>query len=271
MQSFKWYFIATFVAVFSVMLSLRFEIIGLILASIMTLLMCYFCPDSFLFRKAPDRVSSTSGKAFYTTAFTLNVLILLAFVILPLTSVMALQSKQNIANFISNWESLDIINQNVKLSTAHITGNTEILKSAKASTLSKLNIMQDFRPNISLYLIMNRIGLFVFLPLFITMTAFDRTRSARNGYEFRQKFKLPISKFILTVTVLFIIFIVLNYVCSAPYVLIGSSDRDNFKTLLAYPILPFFMPLIWFFLLSLLDEAISRPRVSARNTKRYRQ
>jgi len=268
-QSSKWYFIASLCTLLSVVLCLRFAMLGLILASAISLALCYFCPDSFLYRKAPTRVSKVSGKEFYTPIFTANTLMTLAVLVLPLISLGVIYSDQETTRIFLNWTSLGVINEDVKLSLAYILNDVELPTTSNSDSLKKLKIMGEYRKDISLYLIVNRLSLYFFLPIFIIATAFDRTRSERNSYEFNKKFQHSFLNSMLFALALFALFLGLNHICSAPYLLISTPGNLHIKQTLGIAILPFFMPIIWIIILSIFSKILARPRTLVLGVNSY--
>ena len=259
----SWHYLAILSVPTGIYLSLVYGSYGLLVFSIFNLVICYSCPDTFLFKKAPDGVSQFSGKQFYKGGKSFSQLYVSTFLVIPLTTtilILAFSTKE-IANFILGLSRLDVVNEDVVKAATYIIEGPVAVPNIDVQTLKELEVMRQDYPKRSLAIIVYRLISYCFLPVLIAFSTFDRTREARSTFNFRNEKPASRSKRILGIGIAFIILIGSNYLCSAAYkTAYLTSNSVLFYDDFAILVPPVFIILSWMILLGVGDRLISRPQ-----------
>ena len=266
-----WHYLAICSIPLGIFLSLRFGLYGLISFAILNLVICHFCPDSYLFQKPPDSVNRLSGKQFYkgdAGAFQLLFSIVIFVPIITAFIVIAFSPKE-VANFILKMAWLDVVNDNVIIATSYMVDSSSFPKDSDAQLLKALEIMQKDYPRLSLGIIIYRLLAYCFLPVLIAISTFERTRSARSSHNTRKAKPVNFAAHFLFPAIAIVIFLNANYWCSAAYELVSFVNYiiefpSGYCYFVAYiiilPATLFSIMLCAKLLVGIGDHVISRPQ-----------
>jgi len=259
----SWHYLAILSAPFGILLSLLYASYGLLIFTLFNLVICYYCPDSFLFKKSPDGISQFSGKQFYKGGKSSSQLYLSTFLVIPLTTTILILafSPKEIANFILGLSWLGVVNEDVVKAASYIIEGPVAVPNVDVQTLKELGVMRQDYPKRSLAIIVYRLIAYCFLPILITLSTFDRTREARSTFNFRNEKPASLSKRILGIGIALVILIGANYLCSAAYkTAYLTSNSALYYVDVAILVPPVFIIISWMFVLGVADQFISRPQ-----------
>jgi len=250
---------------FGIGLSLLFGVIGLVIFSALNLLICYYCPDTYLFQKAPSTVLRISKKQIYKLSDMFLVVLGVGIFLVPLISIGLIWvfTIQGISAFVLEWGRLEIINEHVKLTATYMIDGSLFDKNIDDDTIRKLEIMRQERSWFATYTMISRIMAYILLPIYIVITTFERTRAARSSYQFAQSRQQHILKRLFTFMVIATLFALLDYYYSAPYRMTNLGRLEDVGLDFKIPFLGLYaavIPIFWLLLISMIDQLIARPR-----------
>ena len=252
-----WHYLAIATIPLGIFLSLRFGLPGLALFTAINLLLCSYCPDTLLFQKRPDSVHRLSRKQFYTGELTINAVVVLSLLIIPVISIAIvwIYSPLDIAKFVLQWPSFEVVNDNVKLTLSSLADSSIQDSDLRHGTQKNIEEMQKYYTKSSLYAIVYRLTIYLFLPIMIAVSTFDRTRAARSGHEFSNSQKISMFERLIGVGIVLGLFLLVDYSCSTPYFWLFNSKASILNV-----ILPFSLGFSFLALLIALDGLFAKPQ-----------
>lgn len=260
-QSYKWHYLVIMTVPLGVFLSMRFGFLGLVLFSILNLAICFRCLDTNLPEKKWPRDYQLKGKKLNTPSSTNAQVVAWALLISPIVLSIGFTwffPPQEIARFILEWDWLGVINQNNKIAAAYMVDTSVIDLNISDSNLRGLEEMRGRYPRVSMFAIISRIMVYLFLPIFIALTTFSRAQELRAKPISTQSGHNELFKAFKNFEIgglAMLLFIIFSYLCSAPYFML---DLNSFYIPLTHIIMPFLLPVIWVLGLSKFDNIIVR-------------
>jgi len=263
----KWHYIVIMTVPFGVFLSMQFSLIGLIVFSGLNLAICFRCRDAILLEKTPVLTNQRLGISLKEPPNKFSLITVWALFVLPLLISLGFvwaYSAEQIAGFILRWKWLGIVNQNVHMVTTYMADTSSFNVNLGDGDLRKLDRMKDYYPRLSMFVVLSRLMVYFFLPVLIVITTFDRARDIKATNMIVKSVNDTIFKRIEFAVLLFLLFCLGNYLCSAPYILL--FDHANGYEVVFLIIMVIGLSVSWITMLTQCDHIIAKLQFYATNT-----